>query len=414
MFQKRLFRSLVYLLLSCILFVNLVGCTTNVGTDITSPTPNEIVGKEMDEKFKNASMNFAIELFKKSNDTTENTLISPLSITFALAMVTNGANNNTLSQLENVLGKDISIDELNEYLYTYLKNLPSSEQAKFHLANSIWFKDTEGFKVEEEFLQKNADYYNAALYKEPFNDKTVGKINRWVKDNTMNMIKEIIKNLDPETMVVLLNALAIDAKWDVPYDLEDIHKAQFHNFMGKEIEVDMMYSTENIYLEDENTTGFIKNYAENSYSFVALLPAENVDIQTYVSQLTADTVMKLLNNKQETTVSAALPKFSYEFEIKMNDVLFNMGIVDAFDENTADFSKMSTTPLAISKVIHRTFIQVDELGTKAGAVTAVIVDSASAIIDEKIVTLDRPFVYMIIDQKTNLPIFIGTVIDFKN
>ena len=396
------------------MFVNLVGCTKNSANVIPPPNPNEAVGKEMDDEFKSAFMNFAIKLFKESNDVTENTLISPLSITCALAMVTNGANNNTLAQLEKVLGESISIDELNEYLYTYLKNLPSNEQAKFHLANSIWFKDAEGFKVEDSFLQKNVDYYNAALYKESFDAETVKNINQWVKDNTMNMIKEIIKDLDPETMMILLNALALDAKWEIPYDKQDVRKTPFLNINGKEIEVEMMYSTENIYLEDENSTGFIKNYGGDSYSFVALLPAESIDIQTYVSQLTADKVMKLLNDKKTTTVYAGLPKFSYEFEIKMNDVLSNMGIVDAFNENTADFSKMSTTSLYISKVIHKTFIQVDELGTKAGAATAVIVDLTSAPIEAKTVTLDRPFIYMIIDQKTNLPIFIGTVLDIQN
>ena len=412
MSSKKLFKPIVYLLLSCLLSTSLVGCN-NEPTDIVNPNPNQVTGKEMDEKFIDNSMRLAIELFKKTHDSKENSLISPLSITIALAMTTNGADNETLRQMQTTLGKDISIEDLNEYLYTYIKNLPSTDKAKFHLANSIWFKDADSFNVNEQFLQTNADYYQAQLYKEPFNNETVNKINQWVKENTLGMIDKIINELSSDAVMVLLNALAFEADWERPYDLEQVFDGPFTNINGKEITVDMMHSKESSYLEDENTIGFIKPYVGGTYSFVALLPCADIDIETYISELTADKIQKLLDNPQTTSVIATLPKFSYSFETSMNEILEGMGITEAFSPDKADFSKLSDNKTYISEVIHKTFIQVDELGTKAGAVTSVTMNTTAAPIEDKIVTLDRPFIYMIIDQDTNLPIFIGTVLDIQ-
>ena len=175
--------------------------------------------------------------------------------------------------------------------------------------------------------------------------------------------------------------------------------------------VSMMYSDEFGYINDGRAEGFIKNYAGNKYSFAALLPNADTDIYDYIGSLTGEKLIAALNGRQNESVSAGLPKFSYDYELLLNNALKAMGMRQAFDPYGADFKKMSDSQLFISKVIHKTFIEVAEQGTRAGAVTAVAMDCESAIMVEHRVILDRPFVYMIVDNATNLPIFIGAVTD---
>lgn len=178
-----------------------------------------------------------------------------------------------------------------------------------------------------------------------------------------------------------------------------------------------MYSNEHRYLEDENATGFIKYYKDMSYGFAALLPNEDVSINEYVASLTGDKLHTMLNNCKNTSVETAIPKFDSEYDVEMSDILKTMGMPIAFDEEDADFSKLGTSTdgnISISRVLHKSFISVHEKGTKAGAATVVEMKNGSAMIkpdDVKKVYLDRPFVYMIIDCETNIPIFIGTVMD---
>ena len=140
-------------------------------------------------------------------------------------MTANGAANETLSQMEEVLGKDIPLEELNEYLYYYVNNLPSEEKSKLNIANSIWFRDDEDrLTVEKDFLQKNADYYNAAIYKSPFDDQTLQDINYWVKTNTDGMIDKILEKIDDDSIMYLINAIVFDAEWKI-YNKSDIHEA---------------------------------------------------------------------------------------------------------------------------------------------------------------------------------------------
>lgn len=172
----------------------------------------------------------------------------------------------------------------------------------------------------------------------------------------------------------------------------------------------MMNGTEMRYLADENTTGFIKPYKEG-YSFVALLPQEGMSLADYEAQLDAEKWQGLMESVSEERVYTRIPQFSTEYEAELNDVLVDMGMEDAFDEEDADFSNMllADDTIRIGKVVHKTYIEVDELGTKAGAVTSVSMDANSAMPEEepKRVYLNRPFVYVIIEDSTGLPVFIG-------
>ncbi|MBR1554231.1 MAG: serpin family protein [Oscillospiraceae bacterium] len=407
------FKKLISVLSSCVL---LSGCgavqeSPDIQTNnLTSSVQSQPVSvSETGTDFQSSQLQFAVNLFQQtvSEHADENVLVSPLSVMLALSMTANGANGETLSEMEQVLGNQIS--DLNQNLYSYTNSLPSGEKAKFSLANSIWCRNEEGFTVNPDFIQTDANYYQADVYQEDFSPETCDKINQWVSQKTNGMIDSIIDTIDSNTMMYLINALSFDAEWLHIYEDTDIREGQtFTSADGIQQTVTMMHSSENIYLESEQATGFIKPYADG-YSFIALLPDEKISVDDYITSLTPDFLSDMLANAQDAEVIANMPKFKNEFETSLVDTLTAMGMPTAFS-SMADFSGMSDINLHIGDVLHKTFIEVDERGTKAGAVTAVQMDEEGIMETEpKFVTLDRPFVYMIVDNQNNLPLFIGTV-----
>ncbi len=378
-------------------------------------TPNEILGKEPDHEFRSSAANFAVKLFQMTQDSEKNSMISPLSAMFALAMTANGADGETKNQMEKLLGGDIPLETLNEYLYSYVKNLPSDNKTKFEQANSIWFRDN-GFSVEKAFLQKNADYYGAAAYRSAFDKQTLTDINNWVKKNTHGMIDKILDTIDIDAVMFVINTVLFEAEWQTIYSEDEIRDGLFTSIQGNQKTVAMMHSHENKYLKDEKATGFIKSY-QNGYSFVALLPNEDVSLEEYIASMTGAGWIRMIEKTQDAFVRVALPKFSYDYEINMNEALRQLGMTLPFQSDKADFHKLGHAAngnIYISKVIQKTHIAVDGKGTKAGAATAVQLDSETAIANEFQVILNRPFVYAIIDNDTKLPLFIGTVTDIQS
>ncbi len=357
-----------------------------------------------------ANTDFAIRLFKESYNSDKNTLISPLSVLCALAMTANGAGGETLEQMENVLG--VSKDYLNLYLYTYINSLPQGHKYKLNMANSIWFNEDQRFEVNSAFLQTNADYYGADVYKAPFDKQTLKDINNWVKQETDGMIPKILNDIPNEAIMYLVNTLAFEAEWTQFYEKDQVRDGKFTKEDGTEQKVKLMYSTEGRYLENDSSKGFIKYYKGGEYAFVALLPNENISVSDYINTLDGKAVSELLEAAESRPVETAIPKFETEQEVQMAEVLRAMGMTDAFNPDAADFSGLGTSEqgnIFIDRVIHKAFIKVGEKGTKAGAATVIeMLDKSSASPDEmKYVYLDRPFVYMLVDCKNNVPFFIG-------
>ena len=410
-------KKLIALLLVFAMALGLIACSQVSANDLMKDVPAKAVDvlPDMDAGAA-AAADFGVRLFKTSMEEGKNTLISPLSVLYALAMTTNGADGETLAQMEQVLGMDV--DNLNSYMLAYLDLLPETKDYKMSLANSIWFKDDPNFAVEQSFLQTNADYYGAGAYKAAFDEGTRNDINNWVKEHTDGMIPEIIDEIPDEAIMYLVNALAFDAKWADEYEEHQIREGSFTMEDGTRQDVDMMHSEEYTYLEDDLATGFIKYYKDRKYAFVAMLPNEGVTVSQYVDSLTGEHLRELLNNPQDLTVFASIPKFETEYDIEMSEVLQEMGMTDAFDWHVADFSRLGTynvdgMNICINRVLHKTFISVSEQGTRAGAATAVemVAEGAMEIVEFKEVVLDRPFVYMLIDCETNLPFFIGTMMN---
>lgn len=355
---------------------------------------------------------FAVRLFKACAAEGENTLVSPLSVLCALSMTANGAEGETLAQMESVLG--MTRDELNAFYRSYISMLPSMEKSKLQLANSIWFTNDERFTVNGDFLQTNADVFGADIYKAPFDESTLQDINGWVEKNTDGMIPKILDKIPPEAVMYLINALAFDAEWDRIYKSNEVWNGEFTLEDGTKREAEFMHGDEYTYLNAGNAEGFMKFYSEGKYAFAALLPNEGVSVNELLASLDGAKLMEVLNGAEPETVVTAIPKFETEYSAELSEALTEMGMPDAFISELADLSGIGSSTagnLYVSRVIHKTFISVDEKGTRAGAATAVEISDETAMLTEHTVVLDRPFVYMLIDCETNLPFFIGTLMD---
>ncbi len=417
--------------LCCALLLGLTGCvrtapTPTPGSQPSTPTesvsagdlmdgitPTPAAAKPADEAFLRAQMSWAVSLFRAaaSSSREENPLLSPLSVQLALTMTANGAVGQTRSEMETLLGGGLPLEELNAYLHSYVETL-SSEAT---LANSIWFRDDENrLRVEPSFLQTNADYYRAQVYRAPFDDGTLRDINRWVAEQTAGRIDRILEKIHPNAVIYLINALVFDAEWETVYKKTDISEGVFIAETGERRAVEMMHAAESRFLDDGRATGFIRDYKGGRYRFAALLPNAGIDLDGYIAGLTADGLLDTLQNATASSVETAMPKFQCAYELQMNELLAAMGMPTAFDSAAADFSEMAVSShgnIFIGNVLHKTCISVDELGTKAGAVTSVEMEDKGMPLFDRTVILDRPFLYMILDGETNLPLFIGAVRD---
>ena len=415
--KTRISSMLASLFLVCAMALNMSGCSAQVQAKnlMEGVTPKKVSNLAGPGSLNADVADFAVRLFQASEKSGENTLVSPLSVLCALAMTANGAEGETLKQMEAVLG--MTAEDLNGYLYSYRKDLSQGEKFKLSLANSIWFTEDGRFTVDRDFLQLNADYYGADIYQAPFNAQTCKDINSWVRRNTDGMIPEILDQIPQEAVMYLVNALAFEAEWSKIYEKHQVRDGQFTKEDGTKQNVDFMYSSEGVYLEDEKAAGFIKYYKGGRYAFAAMLPNEGVSVSDYIASLNGESLNAMLADPKHTTVFASIPKFEMEYSAELSEILKAMGMPRAFDSENAEFERLGVFAdgnIYIGRVLHKTFISVGEKGTKAGAATVVELSGEAAAPQEpKQVYLDRPFVYMLVDCENNIPFFIGTVMDIK-
>lgn len=376
----------------------------------------EVEGKDADDKFKSGMLDFAVRLMQSTLDENKkSSLVSPLSVIVALGMTANGANGETKEEFEKLFG--FSVDDANAYLYTLAHSLYNGDGAKVELANSIWFGKDGRIAVHDDFLQVNKNYYDAQAYEEDFfSQKTVDKINKWVSKHTDKMIDQIIDSIDPDTVMLLINALVFDALWSKPYENFQCQKGTFNAYDKSKSDATFMRSEETL-IRTKNAIGFRKYY-KNGYEFVAMLP--DGDVFDYVNSLSGKELGKILSGKQNDygyRAKAYLPKFEYDYDVSLYKALESMGLKKAFSSSEADLSGIGSSPwgnLYIGDVLHKTHIEMTQAGTRAAAVTAVEILAESAEPKKTVeVKLDRPFVYYIVDCNTNLPIFMGVVTEIN-
>lgn len=383
----------------------------------------EVVKREVDDAFVASATEFYLNIFKTSvkSDVAagKNVMISPESVITCLALAANGADGETLKEMETVICPGLSMQDLNEYLFSYNDGREDNEDVIFNNANSIWIRnDEDRIKINDGYLGKIKTYYDAAVFKADFSKQTADDINAWVNRETNEMIDGIIAGKIPDEIVMyLINAIAFEGKWTTEYkDFQILEKQVFTDSEGNTQNVTMLDSMEGFYMRDENSSAFLKYYKGNEYAFMGILPDKGVDVADYIGSLDAEKFMNLYEdrtNHNNTDVHAVIPEFKYDYASELSASLMSLGMQKAFTEN-ADFSGMAGTKtgmLFISRVLHKTHIELDRNGTKAAAVTVIETTDTADVMPQEIVEikLDRPFVYAIVDTNTGLPVFIGAV-----
>ena len=402
-----------------LLLAGMTGCSTPAGlfaggaqtVELTNSIRQETVeGLEPDAAFLSTQNAFSFTLMQKAAKECagNNILLSPYSLMQVLALTANGAAGDTRAEFEQLFG-GIPAETLNEYLYTYRTSMPNTENARFLTANSVWLRTENGtLTARDDFLHIAKNHYGAEIYSSPFDDKAVSIINKWGSDHTNQMIPKLIDAFSGDTGVMLINAIVFDAKWAQPY-LNEPQTSRFRTALGQEKECQMMRSTE-LYLEDENAEGFWKPYADG-YAFAAILPKNDISPEEYLAHQNADTLRDLLSDIEQPEYTAAgLPEFKLDYSFDLVRTLTEMNLQSAFS-SSADFSGIADAPLYIGKIMQKTAIEVSTEGTKAAAATIEELDSSVDPYTEHQVILDRPFLYMIVDTDTMLPIFTGILND---
>jgi serine protease inhibitor len=277
------------------------------------------------------------------------------------------------------------------------------------IANSLWCN--EGFPVKQEFIDLNSNYYDAEVRELDFRQASAIKtINDWVSDKTHGKIDEIIREIDPATMMILINAIYFNCVWEVEFDHRDTQPAPFYTEAGTEygnVEMMDLESTFSVSFTDQFSAVELP-YKNKKFSMYLFLPAEGTTVNELVEEVDGEQWNTWIGQFSEVKkFTVQMPKFKFEFERSLNDDLKHMGLGIAFTE-AADFSGISNIPLLISDVIHKTYIDVNEKGTEAAAVTAVVMGVTSAG-PAHMIRFDRPFLFAITENSSKSILFIGRI-----
>ena len=387
--------------------------------------PEEVTGKPADEDFIRSQLQFSANLLRETckyennkrmkGEPDKNLMISPLSVSLALSMTANGAKGETQEQMVNALSDTLDLDSLNAYYYDYIKETAGPNSKNVCIANSIWGRDDNSLlKVPDAFLRTTKSYYNADFLLSPFNSFTVNDINNWVSYNTKKMIPELINEINPDDILYLINTLTFEAEWSKQYLDYQVDDDIFRCYDGSKVKASFMKEECYNYLADDKATGFLKYYDGAKYAFAAILPNSDITVYDYINDMTQESLLNLLNGVQHEMIKTALPKFSFDYDTSLKPVLKGMGMELPFDMSSADFTGLNeaSTPTYIGDVVHKTKIILNEKGTKAAAATIVMLPASAAPPEKpKEVILDHPFIFMILDRDTNLPLFTGIVAD---
>ncbi len=363
---------------------------------------------------------FGLRLFQEvATDGEGNIFISPMSVSYALAMTLNGADGETRKSILSTLQLN-GIDDINtsfKNLTAYLTGL--DPLVIFDIANSIWYCD--GLPINDAFVDVNRDNFDALVRGLDFSvPKAADIINQWVSDNTNEKIKKIVRPpIDPSTIMFLINAIYFKGDWTIKFDPNDTRDHPFYPAEGKETTCRMMFNTKKYdYFEIDLFQAISLPYGKADFAMTVFLPDSLSNVNNLIDRLDEQNWSIWQENFHKTKVELGLPHFKFEYKITLNEILKSMGMAVAFDGQKADFKKMlepGSVPgqnIYIDQVLHKTFLQVDEEGTEAAAVTSVTMGLTSAMpMPNPVMIIDRPFLFAIIEKNSGSIVFIGKVTD---
>ena len=404
-------KKILKIIVSVATIVSVVACEKNAD----NVTEKKIHVDKSTEELIKSDNEFGIDLFKRImdyQDPDSNVIISPISASLALAMTYNGAGGTTKTAMEESLKKEgFTTEEINKMYKNLIAGLVSVDpNVTLDIANSIWYRDD--FHVEEDFISTNQNYYDAEVRALDFGDPSAKDIiNNWVEEKTNDKIKDIIQQISPYTVMFLINAIYFNGIWTYEFDEKNTANSNFFMADGSIIQVPTMYLSEELmYAENDIFSSVELFYGDGSYSMVILLPNHDRTTDDIVNELTIDTWADWTGRFAEEEVTVGLPKFKFEFGDSLNKPLTDMGMGVAFEPGVADFSKINAdNQLFISMVKQQAYIDVNEKGTEAAAVTVVEVSLTAMPDNRKYFTVNRPFIFVIKEKDTNSIIFIGRV-----
>jgi serine protease inhibitor len=390
-------------------------------SDLARVTSPNVSPTEIQALVENNSA-FAFDLYRSLQTQDGNLIYSPYSISLALGMTYAGARGETESQMAQVL-HFLPQDQIHPAFNALDLQLAERGKAQskeetplqLSIANAVWAEQTYPFL--QSFLDTIALHYGAGIRLVDFINQYEAarkEINGWVSDQTQDKIKDLIPEgmLSPNTRMALVNAIYFKADWLRPFDANSTQDAPFHLLDGSDVTVPTMNQDAFIpYAKGDGWQAIELVYQGGTAAMDIIVPDEG-RFEEEESSLDYETATAILESLQPTSVMLALPKFQFEGEVGLRDQLMALGMKDAFDPNTADFSGMTEgQDLFISTVIHKAFVAVDEKGTEAAAATAVIMDTTSMPMFDVTLTIDRPFIFLIRDVPTGQILFVGRVLN---
>jgi serpin B len=393
-----------------------------IGITFTKCEHNPVAPKARDltaleKRLVESDNKFGLKLFNKiiQEKKDQNVFISPLSVSMALGMTLNGADGETKEAMAQTLEfAGMSTEEINQSYPSLIELLTQLDpKVVFQIANSIWYRQQMTF--EQEFINLNKTYFDAVVRALDFNDpNSVNIINDWVKENTNGKIEKIVDAIDPEIVMFLINAIYFKGTWTYEFDKDLTQDDLFNLPDGSQKSYKMMRLTGELqYFENEAFQAVDLPYGDEFFSMTILLPKPQVDLDSLISEIDQATWNQWMASFTTQTVDLSFPKFKLEYKILLNETLKAMGMTIAFEPYQADFTKMYTGPenLFISKVKHKTYVEVNEEGTEAAAVTSVEVGATSAGPSAISMRVNRPFIFVIRENRSQTILFIGKIVE---
>ena len=375
---------------------------------------SEVLSSEIkiDAAFSTKTSNFAFDFwktFQKNESIDKNYFISPLSLHIALGMLLNGADTQTKTEIQKVLGfENENMDSINSTYLELIEKLPEVDPKVINtIANSVW--QEKSFLPEKDFINTLESQFKARLYVESFSSPaTLTKINQWASDNTNGKIKKILEEISPSQVMFLVNALYFKGDWTNQFDAKTTRKADFFGTKGTTV-VSMMNKNEKLKYVDMPDYQLVElPYGNEKYVMHVLLP-KKLSVEETVKNLDNEKWKAALSKLTSTKIILELPKFTIEYSKKLNEILIQMGMKKAFT-NEADLSKIVKPAgrLKVDFVKQDTYVAVDEKGTEAAAVTTIGIEVTSLPVYPEVIC-NKPFAFMISEKTSNTILYLGKV-----
>ena len=361
------------------------------------------VGELVNRKLDN--FDFSINLLRNTYTFRQNSVVAPMSAQMALGVLLNGSTGMTQQCIIKNMG--LETIKYNEYIKTYLDTLDEDDKDSLIYANSAWFNSITGnLEVNSNFENRIKEYLNTDVQMLIFNQYTKDSLNEWINKRTNGFIESLFLNTTSMDVMYMVNGAAFNMDWGNSYGASNIKQGTFMNINKTIATVEMMTSEEKYYIEDNNATGFIKEYINPRYKFIALLPDKTTNVYAYIKEMSANNMSKLLNSIKEEKVKVTMPRFTAEQTLNLKNAYMKMGMAPLFgDYATYDGFMKNSKNIYLSKLFHKTKIEVGKTSTQSAGVSTV--NSVEGTGGEREVILNRPFVYIIYDSYHCLPVFIG-------